>query len=321
MKMKIKKVFYEDLDRCLFNFVQNGVRITYFNLDSAYINLIKAVVNIGGEQYEPGTAHFIEHLKFWKEGVNLYDLMNRFGTILNANTTECETNFLLYCSKKDTYTTLMNFTSYLLNHRYTYDEFNKEKKIISNEIKRYYSILKNEKEKMKYVKKILGNLDHVNSISKEYLESVSSSCYQKNNIHYYFIGDFSGVIDGSVDKSKEKMELVVDDTLISHSYDNIELFLKIRYLCMNNYINYFVKNKTIIINFRDLTSIKATSGIKLDIFRTNVISYILKIYEDVNALLEFLEIWKVSKGDFTKIGNILENKEKLIELLNEEFIC
>ncbi|REI25305.1 hypothetical protein DOS77_00970, partial [Staphylococcus felis] len=127
--------------------------------------------------------------------------------------------------------------------------------------------------------------------------------------------------DGSVDKSKEKMELVVDDTLISHSYDNIELFLKIRYLCMNNYINYFVKNKTIIINFRDLTSIKATSGIKLDIFRTNVISYILKIYEDVNALLEFLEIWKVSKGDFTKIGNILENEEKLIELLNEEFIC
>ncbi|REH88916.1 hypothetical protein, partial [Staphylococcus felis] len=59
----------------------------------------------------------------------------------------------------------------------------------------------------------------------------------------------------------------------------------------------------------------------LDIFRTNVISYILKIYEDVNALLEFLEIWKVSKGDFTKIGNILENEEKLIELLNEGFIC
>ncbi|HGH0871613.1 TPA: hypothetical protein ACJHIQ_002386, partial [Staphylococcus pseudintermedius] len=93
--------------------------------------------------------------------------------------------------------TLTNFTSYLLNHSYTIEEFNKEKKIILNEVKGYHSILVDENEKLEYVKKIIGDENQINDISKRYLENLSSICYQKRNIHYYLIGDFSEYIHKS----------------------------------------------------------------------------------------------------------------------------
>ncbi|EGQ2962776.1 hypothetical protein EAF38_13150, partial [Staphylococcus pseudintermedius] len=77
--MKVTKLFYADLDQNLYNLFQNEIKVTYFNKSDSYINQIKAVVNIGGYQYQTGAAHFIEHLKFWKENNNLYDLMNYFG--------------------------------------------------------------------------------------------------------------------------------------------------------------------------------------------------------------------------------------------------
>ncbi|MDE9846890.1 insulinase family protein [Staphylococcus pseudintermedius] len=318
--MKVTKLFYADLDQNLYNLFQNEIKVTYFNKSDSYINQIKAVVNIGGYQYQTGAAHFIEHLKFWKENNNLYDLMNYFGTIMNANTTEYETNFLLYCSKENTVSTLTNFTSYLLNHSYTIEEFNKEKKIILNEVKGYHSILVDENEKLEYVKKIIGDENQINDISKRYLENLSSIYYQKRNIHYYLIGDFSEYIHKSREISMEKIELVVNSDLIIHDYDNTELFLKTLYFHINKFVNYYFQNKSLVVNFNKLYYTKKIHDIQLDDFRSYIISYIVNVYEDSDLLIEFLENWKFTRGDFTKIGNLLEDQEKLSILLNEAFM-
>ncbi|WP_181894094.1 hypothetical protein, partial [Staphylococcus pseudintermedius] len=76
-----------------------------------------------------------------------------------------------------------------------------------------------ENEKLEYVKKIIGDENQINDISKRYLENLSSICYQKRNIHYYLIGDFSEYIHKSREISMEKIELVVNSDLIIHDYD------------------------------------------------------------------------------------------------------
>ena len=319
MKMRIKEVFFKDLDGNIFNLFENGIRITYFKRQEYHINVIKAVVNLGGEQYKNGTAHFLEHLKFWKENVNLYDMMNNLGNIMNANTTEYETNYLLYCNKESIRSTLDILTSFLLNHKYTTEEFTKEKEIILNEIKGYHSILVDEDEKLKYVKKIVGEVNQINDFSKIYLEDISYRCYQKSNIHYYFIGDFPEFIYNDTVLTRINIDLVIDNNNVVHNYANTDLFLKTLYHYMNGNIHYFIKNNTLKINFKNTTLDKVLSNKQLNDYIDYVISYVIKIHEDVNLLLDFLENWGFVKGDFTRVGNLLKEKEKLTKLLNEGF--
>ncbi|HGH0822737.1 TPA: hypothetical protein ACJHIG_001779, partial [Staphylococcus pseudintermedius] len=65
---------------------------------------------------------------------------------------------------------------------------------------------------------------------------------------------------------------------------------------------------------------KKIHDMQLDDFRSYIISYIVNVYEDSDLLIEFLENWKFTRGDFTKIGNLLEDQEKLSILLNEAFM-
>lgn len=317
--MRITEDFFLDLDENIFNLFEDGIRITYFKKKEAHINLIKAVVNLGGEQYKNGTAHFLEHLKFWNGNVNLYDMMNNFGNIMNANTTKNETNFLLYCSKETIRSTLDILTAYLLNHKYTIEEFTKEKEIILNEIKGYHSILVDESEKLEYVKKIIGEVNQISDFSKKYLENISYACYQKSNIHYYIIGDFPEFTYNDTVLTKGNIDLVIDNDIILYNYDNIHLFLKILYHHMGGNEYYFTKNNTLKINLKKSMFDKVLSNKQLNEYIDYVISYIIKVYEDVNLLVEFLEKWRFVKGDFTRVGNLLKDKEKLIKLLNEGF--
>ena len=146
-----------------------------------------------------GVAHFLEHKMFEQaNGTNSLDALSSIGVDPNAYTTNDYTTYLYECNDHF-YEALDEFMDYVQNPYYTDENVEKEKGIISQEIKMYDDhpfwqvymnamkcLYKNNPVKID----IAGTVESISEISKETLYTCYNSFYTPSNMLMVISGDF-----------------------------------------------------------------------------------------------------------------------------------
>lgn len=146
-----------------------------------------------------GVAHFLEHKMFEQEnGKNSLDVLTALGVSANAYTTNNHTAYLYECTE-NFYEALDEFMNYVQNPYFTDENVEKEKGIISQEIKMYddypeWRVYLNALEAMYHnnpVKlDITGTVETISHIDKDILYKCYNTFYNPANMCMVICGDF-----------------------------------------------------------------------------------------------------------------------------------
>ena len=154
----------------------------------------------GEEVYIPdGVAHFLEHKMFEQEnGKNSLDVLMALGIDANAYTTNDHTAYLFECSNKF-YEGLDELMDYVQHPYFTDENVEKEKGIISQEIKMYDDdpgwrmyinamdcMYKNNPVKLD----IAGTVESISKITPDVLYKCYNTFYNPSNMTMVVCGDF-----------------------------------------------------------------------------------------------------------------------------------
>lgn len=167
-------------------YVNYGGRITKYEVDNE-LHLIK-----------PGTAHFLEHSMFHKEGETYFSIFDNLGQYVNAYTNPYITNYLIE-GKRNFEEGFQNLIT-LANTFFKNKELSKkEKDIVVQEIKMYDSDVSrfiNENlfntivHDVKENPSVIGTEETVRSIELDELELIFNTFYAPNNCKLFIYGDF-----------------------------------------------------------------------------------------------------------------------------------
>ena len=146
-----------------------------------------------------GVAHFLEHKMFEQaNGTNSLDVLSSIGVDPNAYTTNDYTTYLYECNDHF-YEALDEFMNYVQNPYYTDENVEKEKGIISQEIKMYddhpfWQVYMNAMECL-YKKNpikidIAGTVESISEINKDTLYTCYNTFYTPSNMIMVVSGDF-----------------------------------------------------------------------------------------------------------------------------------
>ena len=138
-----------------------------------------------------GIAHYLEHIKFnEKKDVRANDFFDKIGSDINAFTTFEYTNYEVtgHDNYKDN---LSHLIYYVLNPYFTKEIINKERGIITEEIKMdkddpysklFYRSLSNVFFKSHYKYMVSGEIDDIKQISLENIATVYDAFYHPQNM-------------------------------------------------------------------------------------------------------------------------------------------
>ncbi|MCI8486444.1 MAG: insulinase family protein [Clostridia bacterium] len=154
----------------------------------------------GEEIYIPdGVAHFLEHKMFEQEnGTNSLDKLMALGIDANAYTTNDHTAYLFECTEHF-YEGLDELMDYVQNPYFTDDNVEKEKGIISQEIRMYddepgwqlyMSVLDCLYKENPIKIDIAGTVDSIRKINKDTLYKCYNTFYVPNNMTLVVCGNF-----------------------------------------------------------------------------------------------------------------------------------
>lgn len=152
------------------------------------------------EVYIPdGVAHFLEHKMFEQEnGTNSLDKLMALGIDANAYTTNDHTAYLFECTEHF-YEGLDELMDYVQNPYFTDDNVEKEKGIISQEIRMYdddpgwqlyMSVLDCLYKENPIKIDIAGTVDSIRKINKDTLYKCYNTFYAPNNMTLVVCGNF-----------------------------------------------------------------------------------------------------------------------------------
>ena len=146
-----------------------------------------------------GVAHFLEHKMFEQaNGTNSLDVLSGLGIEANAYTTNDHTAYLFEATD-NFYEALDEFMDYVQNPYYTDENVEKEKGIISQEIKMYddypsWQVYMNAMKCMYHKNPIridiAGTVDSIEKIDKEVLYNCYNTFYNPSNMVLVVCGDF-----------------------------------------------------------------------------------------------------------------------------------
>ena len=146
-----------------------------------------------------GVAHFLEHKLFEQEnGVNSLDRLTSIGVDANAYTTNDHTAYLFECTDHF-YEALDEFMDYVQNPYFTDENVEKEKGIISQEIKMdddypdwkvYFNALKAMYKNNPIRIEIAGSVESITEIDKDILYKCYNTFYNPSNMCMVISGDF-----------------------------------------------------------------------------------------------------------------------------------
>ena len=172
-----------------------------------------------------GVAHFLEHKMFeQKNGTNSLDVLSSIGVDANAYTTNDYTTYLYECNDHF-YEALDEFMDYVQNPYYTDENVEKEKGIISQEIKMYddhpfWQVYMNA---MKCLYKnnpiridIAGTVDSISPITKEMLYTCYNTFYTPSNMLMVVSGDF--IPEELIEEIKKRLVKKENTTEIKRIY-------------------------------------------------------------------------------------------------------
>ena len=162
-----------------------------------------------------GVAHYLEHKMFeQKNGKNSLDVLTELGVNANAYTTNNYTTYLLEATD-NFYDALDELMDYVQNPYFTDENVEKEKGIISQEIKMYddypeWAVYMNAIKSMYKVNPvridIAGDVESIKKIDKEVLYKCYNTFYNPSNMVMCFCGDFEPIelIEEVKKKTKRK---------------------------------------------------------------------------------------------------------------------
>jgi len=190
--------------------LKNGLTVLFEKRSLPIISTI-AAVNFGGgfeTEKEKGIAHLIEHLLFKGTKKRSYDKLSREiekkGGILNGYTSEEVTAFWNKLPDKHFNTSIEIASDLILNPKFDAKEFEKEKKVIIEEIKMYHDnpiYYVNEKIKELLYEKpfgmsVAGTVKTVSGITRAQVLNFFNKHYKTNKMVLCVVGnaDFSSIV-------------------------------------------------------------------------------------------------------------------------------
>ena len=146
-----------------------------------------------------GVAHYLEHKMFeQKSGINSLDKLSSLGVNANAYTTNDHTAYL-FEGTDNFYEALDELMDYIQNPYFTDENVEKEKGIISQEIRMYddhpgWQVYMNAMKCMYNVNPIridtAGTVESISEINKEILYNCYNTFYHPSNMAIVLCGDF-----------------------------------------------------------------------------------------------------------------------------------
>lgn len=197
-----EKLYYEKLNNGLEIYIipnnnQKNYYITFNTRFGSCNTEFKTKDNKSYKKVPNGIAHYIEHLMFNMEDGSAFNYFSKLGASVNAFTTYNFTCYEVYSSTyfKENLNYLLDFvqTPYFTN-----DAINKERGIISEEIKMYdnnpnteltYSALKNIFVSDNRKNLISGTIEDIKKINKENIMLCYNTFYNPNNMFIVITGN------------------------------------------------------------------------------------------------------------------------------------
>lgn len=184
----------------------------------------------GEEIYIPdGVAHFLEHKMFEQEnGTNSLDKLMALGIDANAYTTNDHTAYLFECTEHF-YEGLDELMNYVQNPYFTDENVEKEKGIISQEIRMYdddpgwqlyMSVLDCLYKENPIKIDIAGTVDSIKEINKDTLYKCYNTFYSPNNMTLVICGDFE--VEDILKQIKDRITKNSVDEKIERMYPSVE---------------------------------------------------------------------------------------------------
>lgn len=188
--------------------LQRGIKLCFIEKDISQ-KIIGASINLGGKDryffkdgekviMPEGSAHFLEHMMFYKEDGYMYYNFIKGGSYVNALTNYNGT--IVYASANHNfYTILKDIIKYIFSKPvFSEENISKEFSVIESEIdnnrsedeydfllKEFYKNIKNHED---LGAGILGTVDSIKNIDASLLESIYDYYYKPENIKLYIAG-------------------------------------------------------------------------------------------------------------------------------------
>lgn len=191
-----EKILYDKLDNGLEVYIvrKKDFNSNYASFISKFGGLDIEFVPIGEKDFvkmPAGIAHFLEHKLFEQEkDPQVHDFYKQSGTYVNAMTSYKRTKYIF--NGPNNFKNNLNFLlDYVQNPYFTDENIEKEKGIIIEEAKMclddknrlfHETIMKNLYKEIPYNKKIIGDIDDINSMTKEDIYKCYNSFYHPSNM-------------------------------------------------------------------------------------------------------------------------------------------
>ena len=191
--------------------LKNGITVLFEKRDLPIVSV--SITNRFGGAYEKseikGIAHLIEHLVFTGTKTRTHEDISREiekkGGILNAFTSHEVTSFWFKMPSKHLFAGLDILTDMLNNSKFDKEKFDKEKKVVLEEIKMYHDdprrsvfdqLEKNMFEKP-FGELVIGNEETISNLERDFVADFFEKAYNSENYIVTIVGeaDFSKVCD------------------------------------------------------------------------------------------------------------------------------
>lgn len=211
-----EKILYDKLDNGLDVYIvrKKDFNSNYASFVSKFGGLDIEFIPIGEKDYvkmPSGIAHFLEHKLFEQENdPKVHDFYKQSGTYVNAMTGYKRTKYIINGPKnfKRNLEFLLDFVE---SPYFTDENIEKEKGIIIEEAKMclddksrlfYQTVLKNLYNEVPYDKKIIGDIEDIQSMTKEDIYKCYNSFYHPSNMVLFVVTN---------EDEKDILELVKDN--------------------------------------------------------------------------------------------------------------
>nr|7Y8V_F Chain F, AlbF homolog H54A/H58A mutant [Bacillus thermotolerans] len=185
----LNKSFVKKLDESLNRKQVGSTNVTRYKIEDSYLVLAAVRVGIGGLTYHNGAAAFLEALKFWRYGENIYNLFFQRGAILNAYTTLEFTDYVFLSKEESINENLNLLLTFLYHHQYDEKTISLERNIIINEINGAGTARLNGQESIEKERHcILGSAESISRMGRKEFELISQKYYTPENTSIYVIG-------------------------------------------------------------------------------------------------------------------------------------
>ncbi len=291
--------------------------------------------SLGNKIYKhpAGIAHFMEHLMFNHEGLNVADKLSALGASPNAFTSRSETIYfqsLNSTNYKEALALLIDYTS-----SFEIDEkmVNKEKDIILEELnmtllnpfsKLYYNSFKTLSDKHPIREEILGSSESIKAMNPEILKECFKLNYQAKNKALVIAGNYD--VNELFEFVREKIEGLNDEydelpkTIFPKEKEKIkESFLELNHPINNPMYAYSFRVDTDKENYLDLCKLELCFDFLLDL----IFSRINKDYD--NWLLNNQISYLFNYGSFVspRIIQVIfinegENHNEFVDFIDEK---